>query len=113
VEYENDVVSPGAVGAVGTDGPDEPDEPDVLHSNMIGHATSHVTNFRPKLSEPPSEQSETNVLYTATMNAYKITTSTTTSIAPNVILRLDPIFFFFFSFSFFFFFYFYFFFYFF
>jgi hypothetical protein len=98
VEYENDVVSPGgAVGAVDTDGPaGEPDEgpaePDVLHSNMIGHATSHVTNFRPKLSEPPNEQSDTNVLYTATMNAYKITTSTTTSITPNVILRLDPIF---------------------
>ena len=111
MEYENDVVSPGAIGAVGavdTDWPDEgpaeaaePDEPDVLHSNMIGHATSHVTNFRPKLSEPPSEQSDTNVLYTATMNAYKITTSTTTSIAPNVILRLDPIFFFFLFFYFF------------
>ena len=103
MEYENDVVSPGAIGAVDTDGPDEAaeaDEPDVLHSNMIGHATSHVTNFRPKLSEPPSEQSDTNVLYTATMNAYKITTSTTTSITPNVILRLDPIFSFCFFFSF-------------
>lgn len=98
MEYENEVVSPGAIGAVGavgavdTDCPDEADEPEVLHSNMIGHATSHVTNFRPKLSEPANEQSDTNVLYTATMNAYKITTSTTTSITPNVILRLDPIF---------------------
>ena len=68
VEYENDVVSPGGAGAVGADGTEDAGD-EVRHSNMIGHATSHVTNFRPKLSEPPSEQSDTKVLYTATMNA--------------------------------------------
>ena len=57
-----------------------------LHSSINGHAMNHVASLRQKLSEPASVQSDRNVLYTATTNAYTMTSTTSRSMNPHFIL---------------------------